>query len=193
MRKQNINNYYTDEDLINFEKLKNFNGSKVNKLNNNQNKSHPVRYAISDSKHFDRIMNINNDRNSLSKNTKKTKNNNYYSSLDLKNFNKLKQLAIFNNSETINKKTGVVKNKTNYTANDVNAFDQIIKFEGYIKNVNKEKINSKVDTKKPSSNKIISRVDNRKIKIIDFNKLKEKEKILKNKVGIEKIKIVYFD
>ena len=61
----------------------------------------------------------------------------------------------------------------------MNAFDQIIKFEGYIKNDNKNKINLKVDTKK--------------IKIVDFNKLKEREKILKNKVGIEKIKIVYFD
>jgi len=29
MKKENINNYYTDEDLINFEKLKNFNGSKT--------------------------------------------------------------------------------------------------------------------------------------------------------------------
>ena len=38
MKKKNINNYYTDEDLINFEKLKNFNDSKVNKLSNNQNK-----------------------------------------------------------------------------------------------------------------------------------------------------------
>ena len=38
MKKENINNYYTDEDLINFEKLKNFKEFKVNKLNNNQNK-----------------------------------------------------------------------------------------------------------------------------------------------------------
>ena len=61
----------------------------------------------------------------------------------------------------------------------MNAFDQIIK--------------SKIDTKKYNNDKIISKVDNKKIKIIDFNKLKDKEKILKNKVGIEKIKIVYFD
>ena len=179
MKKKNINNYYTDEDLINFEKLRNFNDSKVNKLNNNQDKSHPAKYAMSDSKHFNKIMNINNDKNSLSEKTKKTKNNNYYSSLDLKNFDKLKQLAIFGDGVTINKKTEVTKTKTNYTANDMNAFDQIIKFEGYIKNDNKNKINLKVDTKK--------------IKIVDFNKLKEREKILKNKVGIEKIKIVYFD
>ena len=179
MKKKNINNYYNDEDLINFEKLKNLNDSKVNKLSNNQNKSHPVRYAMSDNKHFNKIMNINNDKSSLLKKTKKTKNNNYYSSLDLKNFEKFNQLAIFSDGETINKKAEVAKTKTNYTANDMNAFDQIIKFEGYIKNDNKGEINSKVDTKK--------------IKIVDFNKLKEREKILKNKVGIEKIKIVYFD
>ena len=179
MKKENINNYYTDEDLINFEKLKDFNDSKVNKLNNNQNKSHPVRYAMSDNKHFNKIMNINNDKGSLSKKTEKTKNNNYYSSLDLKNFDKLKQFVTLNDDEVVSKKTEVAKTKANYTANDVKTFDQIIKFKGDIKNVDKNKINSKVDTKK--------------IKIIDFNKLKGREKNLKNKVGIEKIKIVYFD
>ena len=179
MKTENTNKYYTDEDLIHFEKLKNFNDFKVNKLNNNQNKSHPVRYDMSDNKHFNKIMNINKDKSSLTKKTKKTKKDNYYNSLDLKNFDKLKQFAIFSNSETINKKSEVTKTKANYTANDVNVFDQIIKFESDIKNVDKNKINSKVDTKK--------------IKIIDFNKLKEREKILKNKVGIEKIKIVYFD
>ena len=35
--------------------------------------------------------------------------------------------------------------------------------------------------------------NNKKIKIIDFGKLKEKEKNFKNKLGIEKIKVVYFD
>ena len=179
MKTENTNKYYTDEDLIHFEKLKNFNKSKVNKLNNNQNKKHPVRYAMSDKTYFDKIMNTNNVKSSLSKQIEKTKKNNYYSSLDLKNFEKINQFSTFNDNKTINKNTEVIKIKANYTANDVDVFDQIIK--------------SKIDTKKPSSNKIISRVDNRKIKIIDFNKLKEKEKILKNKIGIEKIKIVYFD
>ena len=36
-----------------------------------------------------------------------------------------------------------------------------------------------------------SEINNKKIRIIDFNKLKEKN--LNNKLGIEKIKIVYFD
>ena len=64
MKKENINNYYTDEDLINFEKLKNFKEFKVNKTNDNLNKSHPERYAASDNKHFDKIMNIDNNESS---------------------------------------------------------------------------------------------------------------------------------
>ena len=36
MKKENINNYYTDEDLINFKKLNNFKEFKADKLNNNQ-------------------------------------------------------------------------------------------------------------------------------------------------------------
>ncbi len=179
MKTENINNYYTEEDLINFKKLKNFNNTKVDKLNNKQDKSHPVRYAMSDNKHFNKIMNIKNDKNSLPKKNNKTKKNNYYNSLDFDNFEKINQFTTLSINETINKSTNVIKTKTNYTANDVGVFDQIV--------------NSKIDTKKYKNDKIISKVDNKKIKIIDFNKLKEKEKILKNKVGIEKIKIVYFD
>ncbi len=44
-----------------------------------------------------------------------------------------------------------------------------------------------------SENKNNTKIDNKKIKIIDFNKLNEREKNFKNKVGIEKIKVVYFD
>ena len=179
MRKQNINNYYTDEDLINFEKLKNFNDSKVNKLNSNNTKIHPIRYAMSDNKHFNKIMNINNDKDSFLEKKEKIKKNNYYSSSDFDKFEKIDQFSTLNKNENINKNPEVIKTKINYTSNDVNAFDQIIK--------------SKIDTKKYSNDKIISKVDNKKIKIIDFNRLKDKEKILKNKVGIEKIKIVYFD
>ena len=72
MKKENINNYYTDEDLINFEKLKSFKEFKVNKLNNNQNKSHPVRYAVSDNRNFNKIMKIDNNEFS-SKKVNKTK------------------------------------------------------------------------------------------------------------------------
>ena len=179
MKKENINNYYTDEDLIGFEKLKNFKEFKVNKINNNLNKSHQQRYAISDNKHFDKIMNINNEK-SLSKEIKKTENkDNYYKSSDLKNFDKLNQVLTLNNNKPVRNENEATKTITNYTDKDKRAFDQIIKSKGNTKNYKKYNINLKVDKKK--------------IKIIDFDKLNKKEKNFKNKIGIEKIKIVYFD
>jgi len=92
MKKENINNYYTDEDLINFEKLKNFKEFKVNKLNNNQNNNHPVRYAVSDNRNFNKIMNIDNNEFS-SKKVNKTKD---YTPSDFDNFKKLKQILKIN-------------------------------------------------------------------------------------------------
>ena len=175
MKKENINNYYTDEDLINFEKLKNFKEFKVNKLNNNQNKSHPVRYAVSDNRNFNKIMNIDNNESS-SKKVNKTKD---YTPSDFENFKKLKQFTTFNDNEPLNNKTEPEKTITEYTNKDKSSFDKIIK--------------SKSDTKNESENKHNVKIDNKKIKIIDFDKLSEREKNLKNKAGIEKIKVVYFD
>ena len=175
MKKENINNYYTDEDLINFEKLKNFKEFKVNKLNNNQNKSHPVRYAVSDNRNFNKIMNIDNNESS-SKKFNKTKD---YTPSDFENFKKLKQFTTFNDNEPLNNKTEPEKTITEYTNKDKSSFDKIIK--------------SKSDAKNESENKNNTKINNKKIKIIDFNKLNEREKNFKNKVGIEKIKVVYFD
>ena len=175
MKKENINNYYTDEDLINFEKLKNFKEFKINKLNNNQNKSHPVRYAVSDNRNFNKIMNIDNNEFS-SKKVNKTKD---YTPSDFENFKKLKQFTTFKDSEPSNNKTEPEKTITEYTNKDKSSFDKIIK--------------SKSDAKNEGENKHNVKIDNKKIKIIDFNKLNEREKNFKNKVGIEKIKVVYFD
>jgi len=175
MKKENINDYYTDEDLINFEKLKNFKEFKVNKLNNNQNNSHPFRYAVSDNRNFNKIMNIN-DNETSSKKINKTK---VYTPSDFENFKKLKQFIIFNDSESLNNKTEPEKTITEYTDKDISSFDKIIK--------------SRDDAKSESENKNNTKIDNKKIKIIDFNKLNEREKNFKNKVGIEKIKVVYFD
>jgi len=175
MKKENINNYYTDEDLINFEKLKNFKEFKVNKLNNNQNKIHPVRYAVSDNRNFNKIMNIDNNESS-SKKVNKTKD---YTPSDFEIFKKLKQFTTFNDNEPLNNKTEPEKTITEYTNKDKSSFDKIIK--------------SKSDAKNESENKHNVKIDNKKIKIIDFNKLNEREKNFKNKVGIEKIKVVYFD
>jgi hypothetical protein len=175
MKKENINDYYTDEDLINFEKLKNFKEFKINKLNNNQNNSHPFRYSVSDNRNFNKIMNIN-DNETSSKKINKTK---VYTPSDFENFKKLKQFIIFNDSESLNNKTEPEKTITEYTDKDISSFDKIIK--------------SKSDAKNKSENKNNVNIDNKKIKIIDFNKLNEREKNFKNKAGIEKIKVVYFD
>ena len=175
MKKENINNYYTDEDLINFEKLKNFKEFKVNKLNNNQNNNHPVRYAVSDNRNFNKIMNIDNNESSFKK-VIKTKD---YTPSDFENFKKLKQFTTFNDNEPSNNKTDPKIAITEYTNKDKSSFDKIIKSKGDVKNESENKNNVKID--------------NKKIKIIDFNELSEREKNFKNKTGIEKIKVVYFD
>ena len=175
MKKENINNYYTDEDLINFEKLKNFKEFKVNKLNNNQNKSHPVRYAVSDNRNFNKIINTDNNESS-SKKVNKTKD---YTPSDFENFKKLKQFTTFDDSKPLNNKTETLNATTEYTDKDIGSFDKIIKSKG--------------NTINESENKNNTKIDNKKIKIIDFNKLNEREKNFKNKVDIEKIKVVYFD
>ena len=176
MKKENINNYYTDEDLINFEKLKNFKEFKFNKLNNSQNNSHPIRYAVSDSRNFNKIMNVDNNEKSSSKEVNKSRD---YKPSDFENFKKLKQFTTFNDSEPLNNKIEPEKTITKYTDKDISSFDKIIKSKDYIKNKSENKNNIKIDSKK--------------IKIIDFNKLNEREKNFKNKAGIEKIKVVYFD
>ena len=176
MKKENINNYYTDEDLINFERLKNFKEFKVNKLNNNRNNSHPVRYAVSDNRNFNKIMNVGNNEKSSSKEVNKSKD---YTTSDFDNFKKLKQFTTFNDNEPLNNKTEPEITITEYTDKDMSAFDKIIKSKG--------------NTKNESENKNNTKIDNKKIKTIDFNKLNEREKNFKNKVGIEKTKVVYFD
>jgi hypothetical protein len=176
MKKENINNYYTDEDLINFEKLKNFKEFKVNKLNNNQNNSHPVRYEVSDNRNFNKIMNVGINKKSSSNEVNKSRD---YKLSDFENFKKLKQFTTFNDSEPLNNKIEPEKTITKYTDKDINSFDKIIKSKG--------------DTKNKSENKNNVKIDSKKIKIIDFNKLNEREKNFKNKTGIEKIKVVYFD
>ncbi len=173
MKKENINNYYTYEDLINFEKLKNFKEFKINKLNNNQNNNHPVRYAMSDNKNFNKIMNIDNNESS-SKEVNKTKD---YTPSDFQKFKKLIPFTTFDDNKLLNNKSKPEKTITEYTDKDMSAFNKIIKSKGDIKNENKNNV----------------KIDNKKIKIIDFNKLNEREKNFKNKVGIEKIKVVYFD
>ncbi|MDC0142760.1 hypothetical protein OAI70_01455, partial [Candidatus Pelagibacter sp.] len=149
------------------------------KSNYNLNKSHPERYATSDNKHFDKIMNVNDEKSSSKEIKKSESKDSYYKSSDFENFDKLKKFLIFNDNKSISNKNEPVKTITNYTDNDKSEFDQIIKLSSNKKNYKMKKIDSKFD--------------NKKIKIIDFDKLNNKEKNFKNKMGIEKIKIIYFD
>ena len=61
----------------------------------------------------------------------------------------------------------------NYSRNDYGQFNKIIKTSNKEENLSEEQ--------------------NKKVKVIDYGKESENNKKLKNKVGIEKIKIVYFD
>ena len=73
----------------------------------------------------------------------------------------------------IKKKNISANSKLTYSSNDYSEFNKII-------------------TKKNKEEKLINN-QNIKIKVVDFTKLKDNEKSLKNKMGIEKIKVVYFD
>ena len=172
MKKEVANNYYTDEDLVYFEKLNNFKDIKNNQSNNQTNKN-PFKYSISDNKNFNKIIKINNKKSPSSKDAQVSKENTYYNSSDFQKFNKLEQLTDFNINKDTKTKHENKSTSMNYTSDDVNKFDKIIKTKN--ENINTTKAN------------------NKKIKVIDYNKLKEKEKNFKNKLGIEKIKIVYFD
>ena len=173
MKKEIKNNYYTDEDLIYFKKLNEFKEIKQNKLDNNQINKNPIKYSMSDSKNFKKIINIENNKTSSSEEIRKAQGNTYYNSSDFQNFDKLKQFTNFSVDKDLKTQTQHLNNTITYTSGDVNKFNKIIKTEN--KNINNSKKNKK------------------KIKIIDFDKLNEKEKMIKNKAGIEKIKVVYFD
>ena len=59
MKKENINKYYTGEDLINFKKLNKFENVKTNNLENNQINKYPVKYSISDNNYFKKTKTFN--------------------------------------------------------------------------------------------------------------------------------------
>ncbi len=165
------NNYYNDEDEINFEKLDNFRKFNSNIKNNTQLKNHTIKYANSDKNYFNNILKI--DRNSPLLNERDVKKDiNYYNSSDFQKFDHLNNFPEYENKVN-QKEIKYINSETLYTSNDVGEFDKIIQ------------INDKEE-------KYISK-QNKKIKIIDYKKLKDNEKKIKNKLGIDKIKIVYFD
>ena len=168
MKKKNKNNYYNVEDEINFEKLSNFKKFNSDIKNNAPSKNHNIKYVNSDKNYFNNI--IKTEENSLLFKKDDKKEVKYYNSSDFQKFDQLSNFFEYKNDI---KKNISANSKLTYSSNDYSEFNKII-------------------TKKNKEEKLINN-QNIKIKVVDFTKLKDNEKSLKNKMGIEKIKVVYFD
>tara|TARA_Y100000994_G_scaffold159291_1_gene130598 strand:+ start:162 stop:674 length:513 start_codon:yes stop_codon:yes gene_type:complete len=170
MKTDNKNRYYNDEDEIYFEKLNNFRKFNSNFKNNIQSNNHNIKYANSDKNNFNNILKIDQKVAIYNENSN-DKEINYYNSSDFQKFDQLDSFSQYNNnSDQIKTK---ITPKSNYSSEDYEEFNKII---------------PKIDI---DQTKI--KDQNKKIRVIDYNKINENEKRLKNKFGIDKIKIVYFD
>jgi len=171
MKTKDKDNYYNDEDEINFEKLNNFRKFNSNIKSNTQSKDHNIRYASSDKNYFNNIIKTE-DNLHLFKKIDTEKEVKYYNSSDFQKFDQFNNFLNFEN-KTEHKLEKNIDTEFSYSSNDYGEFNKIIP----IKN----------SGKKMTSNK------NLKVKVTDYSKSKDNEKKLKNKLQIEKIKIVYFD
>ncbi len=171
MKKEHKNNYYKDEDEIIFEKLKDFKKFNSNIQNNTQYKNHNIKYSNSDKNYFNNILKIEKNETLLNK-SNIDREISYYNSSDFQKFNKLNSFQEYKDN-TVQENNKNISSKLTYTSSDYDKFNKIVKTEDKEENIKKN--------------------PNRKIKVIDYGKLKESKKKHKNKVGIEKIKIVYFD
>ena len=170
MKTEKKHKYYNDEDEINFEKLNNFRKFNSNIKDNIQSNNHIIKYANSDKNYFNSILKID-QKVALYNETDKDKEINYYNPSDFQKFDQLDNFSEYNNnSEQINKK---ITSKSNYSSEDYKEFNKII---------------PKIDI---DQTKI--KDQNKKIKVVDYNKINENKNRLKNKFGIDKIKVVYFD
>ena len=170
MKNENKNNYYNYEDEVNFEKLDNFKKFNSDIKKNFQFKNQEIKYSNSDKNYFNNIIKTDDNISELNE-TDIKKNTKYYNSSDSQKFDQLNNFPDYKyNAENKNES---INTDFDYSPKDYNEFNKIIE----TKDIEK-KITS--DQKK-------------KIKIIDYGKLKESEKKIKNKLGIEKIKVVYFD
>ena len=170
MKTENKHKYYNDEDEINFEKLNNFRKFNSNFKNSIQLNNHDIKYANSDKNYFNDILKT--DKKAPRYNENETKKEiNYYNPSDFQKFNQLDNFSEYNNNlKQLNEN---ITPKSDYSSEDYNEFDKIIP------NIN-------MDQKKIKD-------QNKKIRVIDYSKINEGEKKIKNKFGIDKIKIVYFD
>ena len=170
MKKDNKNNYYNSEDQVNFEKLDNFKKYNSNFKNKTQYKNQNIKYSNSDKNYFNSI--IKTEKNiSLLNETDIKKDINYYNSSDSQKFEQLNNFPEY--KFDIKDKNESMNSEMIYSSNDYGEFNKIIETNNNEEKTTKDKI--------------------KKVKVIDYGKLKEDEKKIKNKLGIEKIKIVYFD
>ena len=170
MKSENKHKYYNDEDEINFEKLNNF--RKFNSIfkNSIQLNNHNIKYANSDKNYFNDILKTDQKVPRYNENEAE-KEINYYNSSDFQKFDQLDNFSDYNdNLKQLNEN---ITPKSDYSSEDYNEFDKIIP------NINMDQ--KKIDNQ------------NKKIRVVDYSKTNEGEKKLKNKFGIDKIKIVYFD
>ena len=171
MKTENKHKYYNDEDEINFEKLNNFRKFNSNIKSNSKSKNYDIKYANSDKNYFNDIIKTKENLSSFKKLSTEKKVE-YYNSSDFKKFDQLDNFMEYKNNIK-NEQNKDIDHGLTYSSNDYGEFNKIIP----IKN----------SGKKMTSNR------NPKVKFIDYSKLKNNEKKLKNKLQIEKIKIVYFD
>ena len=170
MKIDNKNKYYNDEDELNFQKLNDFRKYNSELKNNNQSNNHNIKYANSDKNYFNNILKTS-EKVELYNEIKIDKEIDYYNPSDFQKFDQLNNFPEYNNNlDKINEDSTTV---SNYSPQDYDEFNKII-----------PKID--IDQKKIDD-------QNKKIRVIDYSKINENEKKLKNKMGIDKIKIVYFD
>ena len=168
MKKENKINYYNDEDKVNFEKLNNFNKFNSKNIKSPEFNNFNTRYSNSDKNYFNTILKIDENTSLLNNSNKEKK---YYNTSDFKKFDQLNNFPEYNDKIDHQNKENF-GSETKYKSSDYGEFNKIIQ--------------TKNNEKKTKD-------QNKKIKVIDYGKINKNEKKLKNKIGVEKIKIVYFD
>ena len=171
MKTKYKDNYYNDQDEINFDKLNNLRKFNSDIKSSTRSKDHNIKYSNSDKNYFNNIIKTEENL-PLFKKIDTEKEVKYYNSSDFQKFDQFSNFLDFEN-KTEHKLEKNIDTHFNYSSNDYGEFNKIMP----IKN----------SGKKMTSNR------NPKVKFIDYSKLKDNEKKLKNKLQIEKIKIVYFD
>ena len=124
MKTENKNNYYNDEDEINFDKLNNFRRFNSNIKDNAQSKDHNIRYANSDKNYFNNI--IKTDENlPLSKKIDTEKEVKYYNSSDFQKFDQFNNFLNYKDKAE-QKLDKNIDTEFNYSSNDYGEFNKII-------------------------------------------------------------------